>query len=346
MSSRIALARRMSARNSLRCLLARALVREAVAGELVARARDEPDDLRIAFGDPAEREERRLGVGVGEQREDAVDVAARRGTRAASHSLRGDVRRERGDLEVVLDVDRQRVDDCRRGSPFPEGVCVHCDGAQRPDAPAPSKVRRATMRDRRRCAPPPGRPRARECARACRPFAGWRRRTRARASRSRPTSVFVPCVDRDRTLGVLAHRQARHGERSRLLLDAAGVGQHDACGRHQAEHLEIALRGEQRDRRAAQRGRKTEVVDVGPRARMHGPHQWNALRDVGQHGDRLGERLATVDVRRPMQRHDAEAGGTAHARARSKPARASVVSGGTARAGARAASRSSRCRRI
>ena len=106
-------------------------------------------------------------------------------------------------------------------------------------------------------------------------------RTRAR---SRPTSVFVPCVDRDRTLGVLAHRQARHRERRRLLLDAARVGEHDArappSGR--ASRDSPADR-QQRDRARRERGRKTEAVDVGPRARMHGPHQRNALRDVAQH---------------------------------------------------------------
>ena len=60
---------------------------------------------------------------------------------------------------------------------------------------------------------------------------------RATRARSRPTSVFVPCVDRDRPLGVLAHRQARHRQRRRLFLDAAGIGQHEPRIREQSEHF-------------------------------------------------------------------------------------------------------------
>ena len=81
-----------------------------MARELVTVRDDAPHQLRVALGDPAEREERRLGAGLLEQREDALDVALDAAGRAVPLRPR-DVRRERRDLEVVLDVDRQRVDD-------------------------------------------------------------------------------------------------------------------------------------------------------------------------------------------------------------------------------------------
>src|SRR5262249_2566721 len=56
-------------------LPARAPVRKAVARELVSRAYDRAHDRRVALGDPAKREERRLRTVLVEQREDALDVA-------------------------------------------------------------------------------------------------------------------------------------------------------------------------------------------------------------------------------------------------------------------------------
>ena len=47
---------------------------------------------------------------------------------------------------------------------------------------------------------------------------------------------------RDRPLGVLPQRQARHAERGRLLLHAAGVGEHDRRGRLQCQEVEVAER--------------------------------------------------------------------------------------------------------
>ena len=53
----------------------------------------------------------------------------------------------------------------------------------------------------------------------------------ARAALLRPTSVLVPWSTVIGRSGVLAHGQARHGERCCLFLDAARVGQHDARAR-------------------------------------------------------------------------------------------------------------------
>ena len=109
-------------------------------------------------------------------------------------------------------------------------------------------------------------------------------------------------LDRDRALGVLAHRQARHAERGRLFLDAARIGQHEPCARHQAEHLEIALRLEQRDR-----ARRAAIGRTGRSARC-----WRACADAratpaatrcatsAQHGERLARatsRLSTFEGR-------------------------------------------------
>ena len=89
-------------------------------------------------------------------------------------------------------------------------------------------------------------------------------------------------LDRDRTLGVLAHREAGHGERRRLLLDAAGVGQHERRSREESQHLEVALRRQERDARVGEERREPEPVDVGARARMHGPDERQPPRDVAQ----------------------------------------------------------------
>src|SRR5690606_14841261 len=97
-----------------RRLLARARVRVAVTRQFVPARDDLADHRRVALGDPAEREEGCSRLVPVEQLEDAVDVALD----AARHrvpALAIDVRRERGDLEIVLDVDRHRVQDTGGG---------------------------------------------------------------------------------------------------------------------------------------------------------------------------------------------------------------------------------------
>ena len=86
----------------------RSLVREAVTRELVPIGYDPVNEPGIALGDPAEREERRARSVFVQQRENAVDI----GLDATAHRIplaARDVRREGGDLEVVLDVDREGV---------------------------------------------------------------------------------------------------------------------------------------------------------------------------------------------------------------------------------------------
>src|SRR6266540_7241709 len=92
----------------------------------------------------------------------------------------------------------------------------------------------------------------------------------------------------DRTLGVLAHRQARHAERGRLFLDAARVGDDGARVSEQTEHFEIALWRQQRNRRTGQHSSEAVAVDVRPRARMYGPDERQPLRDVGEDPERRG----------------------------------------------------------
>src|ERR1700682_6268127 len=53
-----------------------------------------------------------------------------------------------------------------------------------------------------------------------------------------------PLLDRDRALGVLAHRQTWHAERRGLLLDSAGIGNDQCRVLDQAEGLQITLRWE------------------------------------------------------------------------------------------------------
>ena len=79
-----------------------------VAGQLVAAVDDAPHQCRIALGDPAQGEEGGAGLVCLQQRQDQVDVAFDP-ARLCRPLRAGDVAVEGRDLEVVLDIDRQRV---------------------------------------------------------------------------------------------------------------------------------------------------------------------------------------------------------------------------------------------
>ena len=85
-----------------------ALVIIAVAGKFMPRRDDAPDQRRIAFGDPAEREEGALGARIGEDLQHRVAICLdpafqRRPVGTVDRALKG------ADLEPVLDIDRQAV---------------------------------------------------------------------------------------------------------------------------------------------------------------------------------------------------------------------------------------------
>src|SRR5690606_946334 len=106
-------------------LLGGAQVAVAVAGQLVAAGDDAAHQRRVAFGDPAQREEGGVHLVALEQRQDALDVgldAALAIVPAAALDVRG----ERRDLEVVLDVAGHGVADARtRRRRRRGGVAVH-----------------------------------------------------------------------------------------------------------------------------------------------------------------------------------------------------------------------------
>ena len=116
--------------------------------------------------------------------------------------------------------------------------------------------RRARYRARSR-SPAGRRPGAR---RPHRPSPGGTAASRARVSAisrgsslmrsgARPSRRLVPSFACDRTLGVVAEREARDPEIRRLLLHTAGVGQDRRRILHQAEELHVAQRLEQPDAR-------------------------------------------------------------------------------------------------
>ena len=57
-----------------------------------------------------------------------------------------------------------------------------------------------------------------------------------------PDELVRALGDGDRSLRVVAQGEARDAQRRRLLLDAAGVGEHEAGAGHQAEEVEVAER--------------------------------------------------------------------------------------------------------
>ena len=132
----------------------------------------------------------------------------------------------------------------------------------------------------------------------------------AMRARSRPTSVLVPCST---VIGrSVFSRIVRQGtaERRRLLLHAAGVGEHQPRVRHQSQHLEIALR--RQAARSAQRRcseRQPEALDVAracadARARSAAAASTTSRR-IARSASRKRSRV--VDVRWTVQRHHAEA---------------------------------------
>ena len=88
-------------------------MRLAVARQLMPLLDDFSHEPRIAHRDPAQREESRACAAVVEQPQQPLDVALDP-TLHLVPAVPFDVRRERRNLEIVLDVDRQRVDDAAR----------------------------------------------------------------------------------------------------------------------------------------------------------------------------------------------------------------------------------------
>src|SRR5471032_2312520 len=96
-------------------LIAGAAVRVAVAGQLVAVGDDGAHDGRVAFGDPAQREEGGMDGGAVQQEQDAFDIALDPAWQGGP-VVAGDVGGEGGDVEVVFDIDGQRVADSVHGA--------------------------------------------------------------------------------------------------------------------------------------------------------------------------------------------------------------------------------------
>ena len=80
-----------------------------MAGNLMPRTDDPPDQRRIAVRDPAEREERRLRIALGEQRQDRIGVRLDAGLERAPVGLVDDLL-ERPDLEPLLNIDLHTID--------------------------------------------------------------------------------------------------------------------------------------------------------------------------------------------------------------------------------------------
>ena len=115
-----------------------------------------------------------------------------------------------------------------------------------------------------------------------------------------------PLLDRDRALGVLAHRQARHSERSGLLLDSAGIGNDQRRVLNEAKRFQITLRWEHERASCVHRLPQPEAVDAGTRPRVQRPDQRQLAADLPENRQRFGEAVMLVDVGRAMQRDEAK----------------------------------------
>ena len=154
--------------------------------------------------------------------------------------------------------------------------------APRPRAPRPGRRRRAAG------APPAA------CARA----------PRSRASASRSTSTFQPDLHRLDPLGRVAQRHARDAGEVRLLLDAAGVGQHRARVAEQRGELEVA-RAAAAAAGAAPRSSSAEPARrLEPRARARVERQHGRQRQREQQVDERTQPRGVVDVARAVRRDE------------------------------------------
>ena len=95
---------------SRRRQVARPLVPMPMAGQFVTGIDDAPDQRRVSLGNPSQREEGGRRTAVCEQAENSIDVALDPALTAIPLIAR-DIGRKRRDLEVVFDVDRQRIGD-------------------------------------------------------------------------------------------------------------------------------------------------------------------------------------------------------------------------------------------
>ena len=111
------------------------LMAVAVAGDFVTLVRNSADQLGVTLSDPAEREERGLGLVPIKHRKNAIDVAFDPAFTTIPIAAR-DVGREGGHLKVVLDVDRQGV--ANRVTPTRGGRLHH-----RPSAAGSSQRQRS-----------------------------------------------------------------------------------------------------------------------------------------------------------------------------------------------------------
>ena len=104
-------------------------------------------------------------------------------------------------------------------------------------------------------------------------------------------------ADRDRALGVVAQREARHAQVGGFLLHTARVGKHAGGARLEREELEVADRIGK-----AQPGRDGHRRHPLARPRMHREEHREVLRDRAELVDYVGQQVA-VHQRRPVQRH-------------------------------------------
>src|SRR6478672_10641993 len=103
-------------------------------------------------------------------------------------------------------------------------------------------------------------------------------------------------LDRDRTLGVVAQREAGDSERRRLLLDPPRVRYHCRGFRFEREKLPVRQRLCQED--------ACRAVEILSSPRMHRKDHRKRLGDVIERGHRPFEQVMIVDEPRAMERDE------------------------------------------
>ena len=170
-----------------------------------------------------------------------------------------DVRRKCTDLEVILDVDRQGIDDARVASLRGCRHVLSTSAGMTTQKP----VAEMTNETLRRMTVPVFRHPAALAATGQIFIHG------AQDSRSiAPRNHIRALLDGYRAFCVFTQRDAWYAESGGLFLYAAGIGQDHCCVCHQAKRLEVALRRKNSNTVSVDEVPKTKTLDVAARTRM------------------------------------------------------------------------------
>jgi hypothetical protein len=128
--------------------------------------------------------------------------------------------------------------------------------------------------------------------------AGWQAAARSPVLVGVGSSQHVcTLVDRDRSFGVFAQRDARHAKRCRLFLHSSAIREDHSGVLPQVQKLHVTLRTHQSHAWAHV---DSEFLHGGPGARVHRKDKRQPRRNLPKRDSDLGEHGFVIDIARPV----------------------------------------------